>query len=100
MRGWRCSTGSSSRSYAEDRDLLPWRDRRFDDYSLSPERDRIAGRLDERDHFSPRSTQLWGRLADLFDIIDKGDEARRRAALQRRAILARARAAARPRAPT
>ena len=60
--------------YAEDRDLLPWRDRRFDDYALSPERDRIAARLDEQDHFSPRSTQLWGRLADLFDIIDKGDE--------------------------
>ncbi len=60
--------------YAEDRDLLPWRDRRFDDYALSPERDRIGRRLDERDHFSPRSDQLWSRLTSLFAIIDEGDE--------------------------
>ncbi len=61
--------------YAEDRDLLPWRDRRFDDYALSPARDQIARRLDEQDHFSRRADQLWNRIATLFDIIDKGDEA-------------------------
>ena len=61
--------------YAEDRDLLPWRDRRFDDYALSPERDRVARRLDEGDHFSPRSDQLWSRLTSLFAIVDEGDEA-------------------------
>ena len=61
--------------YAEDRDLLPWRDRRFDDYALSPERDRVGARIDQADHFSPRSDQLWSRLTSLFAIVDEGDEA-------------------------
>ena len=84
--------------YAEDRDLLPAHDRKYDDYSLSGTRDKIAERIDENDAFSDKSQHLWEHCAGLFRIIDEGDEERRRSAIQRRAVRQGSRAAARSRA--
>ena len=59
--------------YAEDRELLPVRDRRYDDYALRPLRQEIGRRMDEGDAFSATATPLWTRVADLSRMIDKGD---------------------------
>ena len=59
--------------YAEDRDLLPTRDRRFDDYALSKIRDDIADRLDRDDALTNRSTRYWDHCVALFRIVDEGD---------------------------
>jgi hypothetical protein len=58
--------------YAEDRDLLPVRDRRYDDYSLSRIREEIARRIDERDALSRRAGRYFRHLRDLCRIIDEG----------------------------
>lgn len=59
--------------YAEDRDLLPATDPRYDDYSLSKIRNDIARRLDQNDMFSTRRSDLWTTCAQLFRTIDEGD---------------------------
>lgn len=59
--------------YAEDRDLLPTRDRRFDNYALSTIRDEVANRLDMSDAMTNRSTRYWDHCLTLFRIIDEGD---------------------------
>ncbi|MDW8110912.1 MAG: Eco57I restriction-modification methylase domain-containing protein [Candidatus Bipolaricaulota bacterium] len=59
--------------YAEDRDLLPVRDDRYDDYSLRKVRDEIERRIDKRDNFSQRATSYWDRLKTLFHMINDGD---------------------------
>ncbi len=60
--------------YAEDRDLLPVRDRRYDDYSL---RDRIrldvGKRKDAGDTFSVTAARYWNVIDDLCRAIDGGD---------------------------
>lgn len=60
--------------YAEDRDLLPVRDDRYDDYAL---RDRvrrdIGVRKDRNDVFSDRATRYWSAVDDLCRAIDDGD---------------------------
>ena len=60
--------------YAEDRDLLPVRDRRYDDYSL---RDRIrldvGRRKDAGDVFSESAARYWHTIDDLCRAIDRGD---------------------------
>lgn len=60
--------------YAEDRDLLPVRDQRYDDYGL---RNRVrldAGdRKDRGDSFSKTAARYWDAMSDLFLAIDKGD---------------------------
>ena len=61
--------------YAEDRELLPIRDRRFDDYALRPLREEVGRRLDEGDVFSASATRIWAQVADLSRMIDKGDPA-------------------------
>ena len=60
--------------YAEDRDLLPVRDSRYDDYGLR-ERVRldVGGRKDKGDVFSDTAARYWGAMSDLFLAIDKGD---------------------------
>ncbi|MGB3796693.1 MAG: hypothetical protein WA957_10380, partial [Alteraurantiacibacter sp.] len=60
--------------YAEDRDLLPTRDVRYDDYGLR-ERVRldIGDRKDRGDVFSDAAARYWGAMSDLFLVIDKGD---------------------------
>jgi hypothetical protein len=60
--------------YAEDRDLLPRRDPRYDDYGLSHLRNDVAERLDANARLSARSKVLAHRLAELFRLIDEGDE--------------------------
>ena len=60
--------------YAEDRDLLPVRDERYDDYAL---RDRVRGdvgrRKDQGDVFSETAARYWSVVADLCRAIDQGD---------------------------
>ena len=59
--------------YAEDRNLLPVRDERYDDYALRKIREDIAKRRDANDTLSNTATRYWQHLTDLFRIIAKGD---------------------------
>jgi len=59
--------------YAEDRELLPTRDGRFDNYALSTIRDEVADRIDMRDAMTNRSTRYWDHCLTLFRIVDEGD---------------------------
>jgi hypothetical protein len=59
--------------YAEDRGLLPVKDRRFDDYALRVARLDIGRRKDEGDAFSTIADTIWRRFASLAKMIDKGD---------------------------
>ena len=60
--------------YAEDRDLLPVRDERYDDYAL---RDRLRGdigrRKDQGDTFAETLTTYWSAVDDLCRAIDQGE---------------------------
>ena len=60
--------------YAEDRDLLPVRDTRYDDYAL---RDRVRGdvgrRKDQGDTFAETLATYWSAIDDLCRAIDQGD---------------------------
>ena len=60
--------------YAEDRDLLPVRDNRYDDYAL---RDRVRGdvgrRKDQGDTFAETLTTYWSAVDDLCRAIDQGE---------------------------
>lgn len=60
--------------YAEDRDLLPVRDTRFDDYSLRERvREDVGRRKQANDTFSKTATKYWNAVDDLSRAIDKGD---------------------------
>ena len=60
--------------YAEDRDLLPVRDTRYDDYALRKNvRGDIGQRKDQEDVFSARATRYWSALDDLCQAIAHGD---------------------------
>ncbi len=59
--------------YAEDRNLLPVRDGRYDDYSLRKIRVDIAERRDANDTLSNTASRYWQHLGDLFHIISQGD---------------------------
>lgn len=59
--------------YAEDRGLLPIRDKRFDDYALRDTREDVGKRKDDGDTFSGVAKTIWNRLADLSEMIDVGD---------------------------
>ncbi len=60
--------------YAEDRDLLPASDNRYDDYGLrKPVRDEIARRVDTNDTFSEKSAKFFNHLKELFGIVGQGD---------------------------
>jgi len=63
--------------YAEDRNLLPTRDPRYDDYALRKIRLDIANRRDAGggDAFSASASRYWQHLGDLFRIISEGDAA-------------------------
>ncbi len=60
--------------YAEDRNLLPVRDVRYDDYAL---RDKVRGdvgrRKDQNDTFSVTAARYWSAIDDLCRAIDGGD---------------------------
>ncbi len=60
--------------YAEDRDLLPVKDTRYDDYGLRNKvRLDVKERKDRDDVFSDTAARYWGAMADLFMAIDQGD---------------------------
>ena len=60
--------------YAEDRNLLPVNDARYDDYGLRKRvRDDIAARKNAGDTFSNVATNYYNRLTTLFTLIDQGD---------------------------
>lgn len=59
--------------YAEDRGLLPVKDTRFDDYALRNTRLEVGRRKDAGDVFSSVAKTIWGKFADLAEMIDKGD---------------------------
>ena len=60
--------------YAEDRDLLPVRDTRYDDYGLRNKvRLDVKDRKDRGDTFSDTAARYWGAMSDLFISIDQGD---------------------------
>ena len=60
--------------YAEDRNLLPVRDERYNDYGL---RDKVRGdvgmRKDRNDTFSDLQDRYWSVMDGLSRAIDKGD---------------------------
>lgn len=60
--------------YAEDRDLLPVRDERYDDYGLRQKvRGDVGERKDRNDVFSATAARYWAVLDDLSRAIDEGD---------------------------
>ena len=59
--------------YAEDRNLLPVHDSRYDNYSLRNIREDVARRLDANDVFSASARRYYNHLRDLFRIINQGD---------------------------
>ncbi len=60
--------------YAEDRDLLPVRDRRYDDYGLRTKvRGDIGIRKNRNDTFSETAARYWAVLDDLCRSINDGD---------------------------
>ena len=60
--------------YAEDRNLLPVRDSRYDDYALREKvRADIGRRKDLGDVFSASAARYWSIIDDLCRAIDSGD---------------------------
>ena len=59
--------------YAEDRDLLPVRDSRYDDYSLRKVRGDVERRKSQNDTFSASATLYWSTIGNLCRLIDQGD---------------------------
>ena len=59
--------------YAEDRDLLPVGEKRYDDYALRQQRREVGQRVSDGDVFSASAGKIWAHVADLARIIDKGD---------------------------
>ena len=60
--------------YAEDRDLLPVNDSRYDDYGLRKSvRDDIAQRTKDGDAFSDFASRYYDQIRTLCRQIDKGD---------------------------
>ena len=59
--------------YAEDRDLLPVNDSRYDDYGLRKMRLDVGDRTDGSDVFSEAAIRYWSALSELFRALDQGD---------------------------
>ena len=60
--------------YAEDRNLLPIHDSRYDDYALRKRvRDDVKFRKDQKNTFSTKASQYWPVIDDLCRIIASGD---------------------------
>ena len=60
--------------YAEDRDLLPVRNTRYDDYSMRKKvRDDVGPRKDQDDVFSETAPLYWSVIDNLCRAIDGGD---------------------------
>jgi hypothetical protein len=62
--------------YAEDRNLLPVSDRRYEDYGLRAKvREDVHARIDKGDAFSSTAGNYYGHMKGLFRAIAKGDAA-------------------------
>jgi hypothetical protein len=60
--------------YAEDRDLLPKRDKRYADYGLFKRvRLEVGQRIDDGETFSAKAPHYWNHARTLFRIVDEGD---------------------------
>ncbi len=59
--------------YAEDRGLLPVRDRGYEHYALRERVREHVGRLKDEGYVFPGSTRYWNALDDLCRAIDGGD---------------------------
>ena len=60
--------------YAEDRDLLPVRDSRYDDYALREKvRGDVGHRKDTGDVFSETAARYWSAIDDLCRAVNDGD---------------------------
>ena len=59
--------------YAEDRDLLPVGDSRYNDYALRPLRLDVGRRITDGDVLSSTAVRIWSHVSDLSLMIDKGD---------------------------
>ncbi|WP_193743487.1 restriction endonuclease [Tateyamaria sp. ANG-S1] len=60
--------------YAEDRNLLPVKDTRYDDYGLRNKvRLDVKERKDKKDIFSESVATYWSAATELFRIVDEGD---------------------------
>ena len=60
--------------YAEDRDLLPVHNTRYDDYALREKvRGDVGQRKDRGDVFSASAARYWSAIDDLCRAIDQGD---------------------------
>jgi hypothetical protein len=60
--------------YAEDRDLLPVRESRYDSYSLRERvRTDVGQRKDRNDTFSETAARYWSVIDDLSRAINEGD---------------------------
>lgn len=60
--------------YAEDRDLLPKRDKRYEDYGLFKRvRQDVANQIDGGATFSTKAAHYWNHCRTLFRLIDEGD---------------------------
>ena len=60
--------------YAEDRNLLPVNDSRYDDYGLRKRvRDEVARRMTDGDTFSSSATHYYDCLMTLSKLVDQGD---------------------------
>ena len=61
--------------YAEDRNLLPVRDAKYDEYALREKvRKDVGQRKDANDTFSVSAARYWSVIDDLCRAIDQGDE--------------------------
>ena len=61
--------------YAEDRGLLPIRDRRYEHWAVRTHvREDVGRRNEEGDEFSTVSSRYWNFIDDLSRLIDAGDE--------------------------
>ncbi len=61
--------------YAEDRGLLPVRDKRYFNYSLRRIREDVRDKRDANFAFSTQASRIWDDLKSLFAAIAKGDSA-------------------------
>lgn len=59
--------------YAEDRELLPVRDKRYAGYSLRRLREEVRDKRDKGFTFSASAARLWDELTALFQAIANGD---------------------------
>lgn len=60
--------------YAEDRELLPVRDKRYEGYSLRRIREQIRDAREKSSVYSDTATRIWDELNTLFRAIANGDK--------------------------